>query len=183
MDYNDPLMIVTDAMTPRQRFQYYSKTAYGLNLLRNVVVGKERFDYAFKKYTEAWAFKHPTPYDFFHSINNGTGEDLNWFWQQWFYTTWKFDQAISSVTYVDKDPSKGAVITVANKEKLILPIILKIIQANGKEETIKLPVEVWQRGNTWTFQYPSTNKINKVILDPDGVLPDRDRTNNEWAGK
>ena len=182
MDYNDPLMIVTDAMTPRQRFQYYSKTAYGLNLLRNVIVGKERFDFAFRKYTEAWAYKHPTPYDFFHSINNGTGEDLNWFWQQWFFTTWKFDQAINSVSYIDSNPANGALITIDNKEKLILPIIVKIIQTNGKEETIKLPVEVWQRGNTWSFQYPSKNKIAKIILDPDHVLPDRDRTNNEWLG-
>lgn len=183
MDYNDPLMIVTDAMTPRQRFQYYSKTAYGLNLLRTVIVGKERFDYAFRKYTEAWAYKHPGPYDFFHSINNGTGEDLNWFWKQWFFTTWKFDQAISSVVYIDNDPAKGALITVDNKERLIFPIIAKIIQTNGQEETINLPVEVWQRGNTWAFHYPSKNKIAKVILDPDGVLPDRDRTNNEWMGK
>ncbi|MEO7315680.1 MAG: M1 family metallopeptidase [Ginsengibacter sp.] len=182
MDYNDPLMIVTDAMTARQRFQYYSKTAYGLNVLRNVIVGKERFDYAFRKYTEAWAFKHPTPYDFFHSINNGTGEDLNWFWQQWFYTTWKFDQAIDTVWYIDDNPKNGALITIENKEKLIFPIIVKIVQANGEEETIKLPVEVWQRGNMWSFKYPSKNKIAKIILDPDHVLPDRDRTNNEWLG-
>lgn len=183
MDYNDPLMIVSDAMTARQRFQYYSKTAYGLNLLSTVIVGKERFDFAFRKYTEAWAFKHPNPYDFFHSINNGTGEDLNWFWKQWFFTTWKFDQAISAVSYIDNDPAKGALITIDNKEKLIFPIIAKIIQTNGKEETIHLPVEVWQRGNTWSFHYPSTTKIEKVILDPRKVLPDRDRSNNEWKGK
>ncbi len=182
MDYNDPLMIVTDAMSPRQRFQYYSKTAYGLNLLRNVIIGKERFDFAFRKYTESWAFKHPTPYDFFHSINNVTGEDLNWFWQQWFFTTWKFDQAIKSVSYIDNDALNGALITIDNKEKLIFPIIVKIIQTNGHEETIKLPVEVWQRGNAWSFHYPSKNKIAKIILDPDHVLPDRDRTNNEWQG-
>ena len=182
MDYNDPLMIVTDAMTPRQRFQYYSKTAYGLNLLRTVIVGKERFDFAFKKYTEAWAYKHPGPYDFFHSINNGTGEDLNWFWKQWFFTTWNFDQSILSVDYIDNDPAKGALITIENQEKLIFPIIVKIIQTNGKEETINLPVEVWQRGNSWSFHYPSKNKIAKIILDPEGVLPDRDRTDNEWTG-
>ncbi len=183
MDYNDPLMIVTDAMTPGQRFQYYSKTAYGLNLLRTVIVGKERFDYAFRKYTEAWAYKHPGPYDFFHSINNGTGEDLSWFWKQWFFTTWKFDQAIKTVEYIDKDPAKGVLITIDNKEKLIFPIIAQVIQTNGQEETIKIPVEVWQRGNTWTFHYPSKHKISKIILDPDRLLPDRDRANNEWSGK
>ena len=95
MQYKDPLMTVSDAMDEEQHYQFYGKTAYGLNLLRTVVVGKERFDYAFRKYTEAWAFKHPTPYDFFHCINNAAGEDLNWFWKEWFFTTWKFDQAIT----------------------------------------------------------------------------------------
>ena len=64
-----------------------------------------------------------------------------------------------------------------------MPVIAKIIQTNGKAETIKLPVEIWQRGGTWTFKYPSTTKINKVILDPENVLPDVDRKNNEWNSK
>ncbi|HEY5405791.1 MAG TPA: M1 family metallopeptidase [Ginsengibacter sp.] len=183
MQYKDPLMTVSDAMNEQQHYQFYGKTAYGLNLLRTVVVGKERFDYAFRKYTEAWAFKHPTPYDFFHCINNAAGEDLNWFWKEWFFTTWKLDQAITSVTYVDNDPSEGALITIENKDKMIMPVIVKIIQSNGNEQTIKLPVEIWQRGGTWTFKYPSKTKINKVILDPENVLPDVDRKNNEWESK
>ena len=180
MQYKDPLITESDAMDEQQHYQFYGKTAYGLNLLRTVVVGGERFDYAFRKYTEAWAFKHPTPYDFFHCINNAAGEDLNWFWKEWFFTTWKFDQAITAVNYVDNDPSKGALITIENKGKMILPVIVKIVQTNGKEETIKLPVEIWQRGGTWTYKYSSANKIAKVILDPENVLPDVDRKNNEW---
>jgi hypothetical protein len=181
MRYKDPLMTVSDAMDETEHYQFYGKTAYGLNLLRTVVVGKERFDYAFRKYTEAWAFKHPTPYDFFHCINNATGEDLNWFWKEWFFTTWKLDQAITAVTYVDNDPAKGALITIKNKGKMILPAIVKIIQTNGEAETMQLPVEVWHRGGTWTFKYPSKTKIDKVILDPENVLPDIERKNNEWA--
>ena len=180
MQYKDPLITESDAMDEQQHYQFYGKTAYGLNLLRTVVVGGERFDYAFRKYTEAWAFKHPTPYDFFHCINNAAGEDLNWFWKEWFFTTWKFDQAITAVNYVDNDPSKGALITIENKGEMILPVIVKIVQTNGKEETIKLPVEIWQRGGTWTYKYSSANKIAKVILDPENVLPDVDRKNNEW---
>ncbi|MEO8414008.1 MAG: M1 family metallopeptidase [Ginsengibacter sp.] len=180
MQYKDPLMTVSDAMDEVQHYQFYGKTAYGLNLLRTAVVGKERFDYAFRKYTEAWAFKHPTPYDFFHCINNAAGEDLNWFWKEWFFTTWKFDQAIKSVTYVNDDPSKGALITITNKEKMILPAIIQVMQTNGEAEMITLPVEVWQRGGTWTFKYPSKIKIDKVVLDPENALPDVDRKNNEW---
>ena len=72
---------------------YYNKTAYGLKLLRYHILGKDRFDYAFRKYTEAWAFKHPSPYDFFKCINNAAGDDLNWFWKEWFFTNWTLDQA------------------------------------------------------------------------------------------
>ena len=180
MDYKDPLMTVSDAMDEQQHYQYYGKTAYGLNLLRTVVVGKERFDYAFRKYTEAWAYKHPTPYDFFHCINSAAGEDLNWFWKEWFFTTWKLDQAITTVVYVENDPSKGALITIENKGKMIMPVILKIVQNGGTEETIQLPVEIWHRGSTWMYKYPSKYKIDKVILDPENVLPDVNRINNEW---
>jgi hypothetical protein len=180
MQYKDPLMTVSDAMDIKQHYQYYGKTAYGLKLLRDVIVGNERFDYAFRKYTEAWAFKHPTPYDFFHFINNAAGEDLNWFWKEWFFTTWKLDQAVASVKYIEDDPAKGAIITIENKGKMIMPVIIKVIQCDGQSGIVQLPVEVWQRGGSWTFKYTSTSKINKVILDPENVLPDVNRTNNQW---
>jgi hypothetical protein len=179
-DLRDPLITVSEAMDYAQHYQYYSKTAYGLKLLRDVVVGKDRFDYAFRKYTEAWAFKHPTPYDFFHCINNAAGEDLNWFWKQWFFTVWTLDQAVTEIKYVENDPAKGAYITIENKNKMIMPVILKIIQSNGQSETIRLPVEIWQRAAVWTVKYASTTKINEVLLDPDKVLPDINRKNNQW---
>lgn len=71
----------------------YYKPAYGLKLLRNEIIGAERFDYAFKKYISDWAYKHPTPEDFFRSMENGTGENLNWFWRGWFLNNWRLDQA------------------------------------------------------------------------------------------
>jgi len=182
-DDRDPLMVVPEAMDMNKFFIYYGKTAYGLNLLRNVVIGKDRFDYAFRKYTEAWAFKHPTPYDFFHFMNSAAGDDLNWFWKEWFFTNWTLDQAVTTVEYTDNDPSKGALITIENKAKMILPVIVKIVQNNGETGNIQLPVEIWQRGGTWTFKYPSVSKIDKVILDPENVLPDVNRKNNEWNTK
>lgn len=183
MQYKDPLMTVSDAMDEVQHYQFYGKTAYGLNLLRTVVIGKERFDYAFKKYIDAWAFKHPSPYDLFHCINNATGEDLNWFWKEWFFTTWKLDQYIAEVNYVDNDPLKGALITISNKGRMVMPVIMAIVESNGKADTITLPVEVWQRCGTKVYKYTSTSKIDKVILDPEHVLPDVDRSNNEWNKK
>lgn len=180
MHYDDPLMTQSDAMNESQHFQYYGRTAYGLDLLRDVILGQQRFDTAFRKYTEAWAFKHPTPYDFFNAMNNAGGEDLNWFWKGWFFTNWKLDQAITKVAYVNNDPAKGSLITITNNDKMIMPVIVKIVQANGREEVKTLPVEIWQRNKSWTFKYDSNSKIKQVILDPEKVLPDMDRSNNEW---
>jgi len=177
----DPLMVAPEAQN--EYGQYYVKTSLGLDMLRNVVLGPDRFDYAFHEYIKHWAFKHPLPYDFFRAMNDASGEDLNWFFQPWFFTTWKLDQAIQGVKYVKDDVTKGAQITLVNKEKMAMPVDLKITQANGKTETIHLPVNIWQRGGVWTFIYPSTSAIQSMELDPDNQLPDADRKNNVWNGK
>ena len=158
----------------------YLKPAVMLNALRDVVLGPERFDAAFREYIKRWAFKHPTPYDFFHTMENVSGEDLGWFWRSWIMNTWKLDQGVKGVSYVDKIPSKGAFITIENLEKMPMPVIVQIKETNGKEHNLKLPVEVWQRGATWTFKVPTTSEIQDIILDPEKVLPDLNRTNNQW---
>jgi peptidase M1-like protein len=176
----DPLMTPPDAIN--NYGQYYFKTALGLDILRNEVLGPDRFDYAFNEYIKHWAYKHPLPYDFFRAMNDAAGEDLNWFFQPWFFTTWKLDQAIQGVKYVKNDAVNGALITLVNKEKMAMPVDLKITQANGKTETIHLPVNIWQRGSVWTFFYPSTSAIQSMELDPDQQLPDVDRKNNIYKG-
>ncbi|HZY38996.1 MAG TPA: M1 family metallopeptidase [Mucilaginibacter sp.] len=177
----DPLMTPPEAQN--EYGQYYVKTSMGLDMLRNVVLGPDRFDYAFNEYVKHWAYKHPLPYDFFRAMNDASGEDLNWFFQPWFFTTWELDQAIQGVKYVKDDPTKGAVITLVNKEKLAMPVDLKVTQANGKTEVLHLPVNIWQRGGVWTFVYPSTSAIQSLEIDPDHQLPDIDRKNNVWNGK
>lgn len=157
----------------------YYKPALGLNLLRNNILGQERFDFAFKQYIKNWAFKHPTPYDFFRSIENGAGEDLSWFWRGWFLNQWKVDQAVRSVTYNAND-SNIALITVENIGKLPMPVDVAITQEGGKTYTVHLPVEVWQRGGTWTFAYKVDKKVVKVELDPLKQLPDVNPANNVW---
>ncbi|MEO6220512.1 MAG: M1 family peptidase, partial [Ginsengibacter sp.] len=119
----------------------------------------------------------------FHFMNNAAGEDLNWFWKEWFFTTWTLDQSVTGIKYIDNDATKGALITIENKGKMIMPVIVKVVQANGTTETIELPVDIWQRGGTWVFKYASTGKIDKIMLDPENLLPDVDRKNNEWNGK
>ncbi len=85
----------------------YGKPATALNILRETVMGRELFDHAFKEYARRWAFKHPSPADFFRTMEDASGVDLDWFWNGWFYTTDACDQAIDDVKWfrVDtKDP-------------------------------------------------------------------------------
>ncbi len=180
----NPLMTPPEAIGLRDYGQYYDKTALGLNMLRNVVLGPDRFDYAFNEYIKHWAFKHPLPYDFFRTMNDASGEDLNWFWKPWFFTTWKLDQAVQAVDYVKNDPAQGAFITIVNKEKMAMPVDLKITQENGTTEILHLPVNIWQRNGVWKFKYPSTSAIKSIVLDPNRELPDIDLKNNVWkSGK
>lgn len=158
----------------------YYKPAVGLLILRDVVLGPERFDAAFKQYIKDWAYKHPTPADFFHSMENTAGEDLGWFWRGWFYNNWAIDQAVTNVQYVDNDPAKGAQITLENIGQMPLPVQLQIEQENGQTLEMKLPVEIWQRGGQWTFQAKTSSKINKITLDPKKQYPDVDPENNVW---
>lgn len=177
----EPIMTIPDVISPRNLgILAYYKPAMGLTLLREVVLGEDRFDFALKTYIKRWAYKHPTPYDFFRTIENAAGEDLGWFWKGWFFEDWKIDQGIKEVTYVNQDPSQGALITLINQEKLPMPVQMAIKYTNGQVERVVLPVEIWQKGAEWKFYHPSKNAIESIIVDPDGHYPDVKTDNNTW---
>ncbi len=158
----------------------YGKPAQMLQALRDQVLGPERFDAAFREYINRWAFKHPTPWDFFHTMENVSGEDLGWFWRGWVLNTWKIDQSVKKVKYIQDKPENGAEVTLENLEKMPMPVTVLVKETNGKEHRIDLPVEVWQRGTEWTFRVATTSEIKEVVLDPDKKLPDWNRENNSW---
>ena len=181
-DDNEAIINTPDVVQTNYRGQaFYDKPAMGLNILREEILGEDRFDYAFKNYIKNWAFKHPTPWNFFHAMDNGAGEDLSWFWKEWFTTTWKLDQSVKDITYVDNDASKGAMITIENLGQMALPVTLLVKQQNGNTDTVNLPAEIWQRGSTWTLLYKSTTPIDFVIIDPDHRLPDINPENNAYS--
>ncbi|MEO8720876.1 MAG: M1 family metallopeptidase [Ginsengibacter sp.] len=183
MRSTDPLMTPPESISLNDYGQYYFKTAVGLNILRNSIIGSDRFDYAFRTYIKRWAFKHPQPNDFFSTMNDAAGEDLGWFWKEWFYETWKLDQSVKSVKYVENDPVKGSLITIENLQQMAFPVSIKVTEQNGKTHQVNFPVDVWKRDTDWTFKYNSTSLITSVVLDPDGELPDIDRKNNTWLEK
>lgn len=95
-------------MTNSEQVRQFGNNAYGkpataLNILRETVMGRELFDYAFKEYAERWAFKHPTPEDFFRTMEDASAVDLDWFWKGWFYTTDHVDIAIADVEHYEID--------------------------------------------------------------------------------
>ncbi len=162
----------------------YYKPGMALKVLRENVLGKERFDKAFREYINRWAYKHPAPDDFFRTMENVAGEDLGWFWRSWILNNWKLDQAVSAVKYVNNDYTKGALITIQNLEKMPMPVNVEIQFKDGGKQTVSLPVDIWRRNTEWTFRAPTTKEIQSVTIDPEGNLPDVNPANNVWqAGK
>jgi hypothetical protein len=154
----------------------YNKPAMGLLMLREYILGAERFDYAFKSYIKTWAYKHPQPADFFNHMENVAGENLSWFWQGWFYGTENIDLGINGVF-----PYAGNyLVSLANKGEIPMPVLIEIIFEDGTTERQMLPVEIWQRGDTWNHLIKTTKTVTSVVIDPDKILPDINLGNDNW---
>jgi peptidase M1-like protein len=178
--------IVSRADTVRETYRHpvtYFKTAYALILLREDILGPERFDPAFRKYVADWAFKHPKPSDFFRAMESAGGEDLSWFWRGFFLNNWKHDMAVTAVTYEAGDPGKGASVTVENLGKLALPATLRVTYRNGTRKDLRIPVETWMQTGKHAFGLDGGPAIAEVTVDPDHRLPDVDRGNNSFVVK
>jgi hypothetical protein len=179
---DEPGMMPADRVTPDLLGQVaYNKPATGLYLLRHEIVDSARFDAAFREFARRWAFKHPTPADFFRTMEDGMGEDLSWFWRGWFFRTDVLDQAVDSVR-TGRD-SAGASLTgifLSSLGGLPMPVDLRLGFADGTTEHVRLPVEIWYGGSRFLYvrQFPS--EVIKVEIDPDKNFPDVRRGNNAW---
>jgi hypothetical protein len=156
----------------------YFKAALGLRLLRDVILGPERFDPAFRKYIADWAFKHPKPSDFFRAMDSEAGEDLSWFWRGWYQNNWQLDLAATGIGYVGGDPAKGARITLETRDQLVMPTVVEVKYEDGSKVRVAVPVEVWMHGGTAVVQAPGGKRIVSATVDPDHRLPDRDRSDD-----
>jgi hypothetical protein len=160
---------------------YSEKTALGLMLLREEVLGQRVFDYAFQQFVERWSFREPTPSDFFRSMSDATGRDLSWFWKGWFANAWTLDQAVTGVEYNDGDPANGALISIKLLGKLPMPVDMKVIETDGHTQRVRRPVRIWRRGGTQVVEVDTDARIRRVVLDPDDKLPDGNEKNDEWS--
>ena len=173
-------------------FQTYSKTPLMLSMLGGIV-GDEAVINAMKKYTTTWAFKHPSPWDYLFFMNNELGQNLEWFWYYWLFTTESVEGSILDVQSVN---GKTAV-KVYQAGQMPSPVVLKVefeptgsaikkmvnakmIDATTAEVT--WPASIWLNGNR-TFLAVldfGTRKIKKITYDPHGRFPDANITDNVW---
>lgn len=154
----------------------YQKPALMLSILREAVVGREEFDRAFREYARRWKGKHPQPADFFRTIRDVTGRDVDWFWRNWIYTTARLDQAVDSV----RARGDSTFLYLSNRAQMVLPVTLELRFDDGTTETRSLPVEMWHLGSRFTYRTATAKRVAGVVIDPRRIYPDIARENNSW---
>jgi Peptidase family M1 domain len=177
-DPDAPIILTrADAIVEKYRHPVtYFKSALGLILLREQILGPQRFDWAFREFIRQWAFRHPSPSDFFRFMESEGGEDLSWFWRGWYMNNWTLDVAVQEVKAAAGDTQ----ISIANRGQLVMPVNVKITFQDGSSSRLSLPAETWIQKKVYTFHVPSATPAVAVAVDPDHLVPDSDRTNNEW---
>jgi hypothetical protein len=159
----------------------YRKPAVLLLTLRNQVVGPDLFDAAFREYIRSWSFKHPTPGDFFRTIENATGRDLSWYWREFWYTTDLLDIAIDDVSRRTQDGEDVAVISLHRNTPAVFPVRLRLKYSDGTTADFQLPVNVWASGDRVEAIVPAALPVVGARLWPDASVPDWDSDNDVWG--
>ena len=177
----DAPAILTRADVISEKYRHpitYFKSALGLVLLREEILGPDRFDPAFRRFIAAWAYKHPKPADFFRAMESAGGEDLSWWWRGWYANNWTLDLAVDSIAPVDGDPAKGTRITVGSHDRLVMPATLRIDFAAATHGDYRLPAESWILNASTSVIVPPGRRVVSATVDPEHKLPDKNRAND-----
>ena len=186
----------------------YGKPATALWILRETIMGPELFDHAFRTYSQRWMFKHPTPADFFRTMEDASAMDLDWFWRGWFYSTDVTDIGIKGVKKFIKqdadkevnfieDTSEGLTFSSENVKKadsnffyeitfnkpggLVMPIIAEYTYKDGTKERKVYPAQIWRYNDKEiTKVIKSDKEIMSITIDPDLETADVDTSNNSF---
>lgn len=165
---------------------YESPTGYGiasyykpaaLMMALRSVLGPDTWDLAYRTYIAEWAFKHPTPWDYFSTFERVAGRDLDWFWTAFYYETWTLDQSVGDVT---TSASGETTVTIEDRGLAPFPAQVRIRTASGQTLEREVPVEHWLAGNTTYVIDVGRERVTRVEIDPAGYAPDVDRSNNLW---
>lgn len=166
---------------------HYTSPAYGVasypkpgalwHALRGIM-GPEDFRTAYEDFYDAWAYKHPTPYDLFNFFEAAHGENLDWFWDSFYDETWTLDQAVQSV----ENTENGVRVTVRDRGNAVMPVDLTVTLENGETIERRVPVDPWLRGQrTARTTIQASAPAERVEIDAERYYPDTNRNNNVWT--
>lgn len=175
----------------------YSKPSVALNILRDTVIGPENFDFALKVYANRWKFKRPEPADFFRSMEDASGVDLDWFWRGWFFTTDHVNQSLKAVRPVPMsdeayqaknetqqqmlDAGKHWYVVDITSDGIPMPICLELQLVGGEKKVVRLPVEIWRKNAQQVSRLIAADaEVEAVVLDPYDEIADANREDNQW---
>ncbi len=169
-----PMMIPSyDLAGPAYRNASYNRPGMAYEYLRQIL-GDKLFLKALHDYVQNWRGKHPLPYDFFHTFNRVSGENLNWYWKPWFFEFAYADLALGSVSKT----AGGLDVVVRNKGGLPLPVRLTVTDSEGREKVVEKTAAVWREANGMvTIHVPEVSRPVKVVLGGETIL-DADTDNN-----
>ncbi|MEC8651539.1 MAG: M1 family metallopeptidase [Planctomycetota bacterium] len=157
-------------------FASYSKPAAILHQLRGLL-GDEVFFRAFREYARDWAFKHPYPYDFFHTFERVSRRDLQAYFRTWFFEKWALDHAIEDV----KVSSGGTAVTVRDMGRAVMPAVVEVVYEDESTERKTVDEAAWWKSTEATLKF--RGKAVEVRIDPDVITLDANRRNNRWRAE
>jgi hypothetical protein len=169
-----PIMTLTTELQGAGVFtNSYPKPAMGYSFIRDYL-GEALFSKALHHYIESWKGKHPTPFDFFNSMNEGAGKNMNWFWKRWFFEGGITDLAISTVTTTNK----GYEVQIQNKSNKPLPVDLLLTYTDGSKAQIHKTISVWEgTASSLIVPIPTDKKLKRVFLGS-AHTPDKNKNDN-----
>lgn len=160
---------------PQYGVAAYTKPGTLLRALGGVI-GEERVHEGLREYARRWLLKHPTPWDFFATMEAAAGRDLDWFWHPWFFETATLDQAIAEVRH-DAGTTE---IVIEDRGSAPMPVLLRVTLADGSQSDHTLPVEPWLEGRTRQVLRVD-GAVSRAEIDPEQRFPDVERSNNTWS--
>lgn len=177
-DWEGPMMRWSDYHYPGPAYGVasYPKPASVLTALRGLL-GDELFEEAHREFMKRWEYKHPYPWDFFNTVEDVAGRELDWFWRSWYYETWVLDQAVSSVDIEDGVTT----VVIEDKGNVPMPVPLRLTFDDGSMLETQLDVLDWLDGRTiLDFSVKTDKAVTRVEIDPAIHFPDANRMNNVW---
>lgn len=158
----------------------YGNNAYGKPSLAYLalkdMLGDELFGKALRVYMERWNGKHPIPWDFFYSINDGASQNLNWFWNNWFFSNSYIDLSVEKVTVKGNDYT----VAVKNNGGFAVPFDVKVVYSDGKEQITHISPVIWKSGEKQVVVEVKANQTVRSIVLDGGIFMDATPADNDW---